>query len=678
MPLPKPIADAIAGELATLKAAKAGGYFYLIVGKKVPWILAARSPSAAAEKYKAAKKLILASDRLAFLPGSAVFQGPILFKANRIVLVLDTASPNQDGEALEKWLQTAALRLAQEAPQETAKEIKQISVFMTRTLVVGATETERMAALDALGKETYAKTGVEVELPGFDEASVKDVERIKEPIGKQLKAVSTDEVIRSAAAHDQEVFDALAQTYRDAVAELVRLLGQTWATDPISTLLAHAPGTAKSRTCWVVDLLRDAMAVGTSVSRQLAGFELPDSDAPEALIVRITADLDAMRTVRSAVDAIIVRCETCSDPLDDDDDGVRPHTANLACKLWFHQACLDTMSQKKKEIALLKRAMSPGDPSTCPRCDEEVDPRTYEPYLGRKFTSDLYELSQRAPDEDASKTLAVFGTFPCPTCKTPYAWAGGCDIVRCPRAKCGAFNVFKGSSHSKGAKSHSSFMVKEMTTVLDFVADGTLQKVLKGDESGAEKAAQVEKFLLAKEISPTLIRAMRFNELFKELQDAAMAGAVNRIAPLLGDTCHSPMFEPMYDALTRYYTTKARKVASSGTCCCYLTTACTAARGLPDDCEELTTLRRFRDGWLMAQPGGPALVETYYDLAPRILAGIEGRADAGAALDAIYAVVRRCVDRIHAGDNEGALAEYQALSLSLAAEAGLIGDNVQT
>lgn len=37
---------------------------------------------------------------------------------------------------------------------------------------------------------------------------------------------------------------------------------------------------------------------------------------------------------------------------------------------------------------------------------------------------------------------------------------------------------------------------------------------------------------------------------------------------------------------------------------CYLTTACVAARGLPDTCTELQTLRAFRDGVLARQPGG--------------------------------------------------------------------------
>lgn len=61
--------------------------------------------------------------------------------------------------------------------------------------------------------------------------------------------------------------------------------------------------------------------------------------------------------------------------------------------------------------------------------------------------------------------------------------------------------------------------------------------------------------------------------------------------------------------------------------CCYITTACTQVMGLADDCEVLTTLRSFRDGWLVNQSHGAKLVERYYQHAPRIVAAIEQRAD---------------------------------------------------
>ena len=54
--------------------------------------------------------------------------------------------------------------------------------------------------------------------------------------------------------------------------------------------------------------------------------------------------------------------------------------------------------------------------------------------------------------------------------------------------------------------------------------------------------------------------------------------------------------------------------SSSG---CYITSACVRARGLPDDCLEMETLRAFRDGYLASQPGGREDIEEYYAKAPQ-------------------------------------------------------------
>jgi hypothetical protein len=51
---------------------------------------------------------------------------------------------------------------------------------------------------------------------------------------------------------------------------------------------------------------------------------------------------------------------------------------------------------------------------------------------------------------------------------------------------------------------------------------------------------------------------------------------------------------------------------------CFLTTACTAARGLADDCTELAALRKVRDSYLMHSEHGRALVADYYRLAPHL------------------------------------------------------------
>lgn len=55
---------------------------------------------------------------------------------------------------------------------------------------------------------------------------------------------------------------------------------------------------------------------------------------------------------------------------------------------------------------------------------------------------------------------------------------------------------------------------------------------------------------------------------------------------------------------------------------CFFTTACCDYVGLPDDCFELTQLRRFRDLWLAKQPGGPEAIARYYQTAPLVLAAL--------------------------------------------------------
>lgn len=61
---------------------------------------------------------------------------------------------------------------------------------------------------------------------------------------------------------------------------------------------------------------------------------------------------------------------------------------------------------------------------------------------------------------------------------------------------------------------------------------------------------------------------------------------------------------------------------TSGTCRtspCFLTTACVDFAGLPDDCFELSILRRFRDEVLTQLPGGADDIALYYRVAPAIV-----------------------------------------------------------
>ena len=56
---------------------------------------------------------------------------------------------------------------------------------------------------------------------------------------------------------------------------------------------------------------------------------------------------------------------------------------------------------------------------------------------------------------------------------------------------------------------------------------------------------------------------------------------------------------------------------------CFLTTAVCEYYGRPDNCFELTTLRHYRDNWLMHQPDGKALITEYYRTAPLIVSHLK-------------------------------------------------------
>lgn len=93
---------------------------------------------------------------------------------------------------------------------------------------------------------------------------------------------------------------------------------------------------------------------------------------------------------------------------------------------------------------------------------------------------------------------------------------------------------------------------------------------------------------------------------------------------------------------------------------CFLTSACTEARGLPDDCEELTVLRAFRDGYMKSLPQGQADICEYYHTAPAIVEKIHAMPNAKEIFDRIYTeLVLPCVELIHANKNEEAYTKYR-------------------
>lgn len=122
------------------------------------------------------------------------------------------------------------------------------------------------------------------------------------------------------------------------------------------------------------------------------------------------------------------------------------------------------------------------------------------------------------------------------------------------------------------------------------------------------------------------------------------------------DTVHRYCWGYHYEECPRYKEYKEEQ-SSSG---CFLTSACVETKGLPDDCYELTTLRKFRDEYLAKQDCGQCDIAHYYHVAPAIVESIKKREDAGAVFERIYnELVIPCVKLIEDGDYVSAHNKYR-------------------
>lgn len=99
---------------------------------------------------------------------------------------------------------------------------------------------------------------------------------------------------------------------------------------------------------------------------------------------------------------------------------------------------------------------------------------------------------------------------------------------------------------------------------------------------------------------------------------------------------------------------------------CYITTAVCESKGKPDDCYELTTLRAYRDDYLLQTARGREIVEEYYNIAPGIVAIIDMQKDAAEIYDRIFEeYLKGCLWHIEAGEQEDCCELYMTMVRNL-------------
>ena len=188
-------------------------------------------------------------------------------------------------------------------------------------------------------------------------------------------------------------------------------------------------------------------------------------------------------------------------------------------------------------------------------------------------------------------------------------------------------------------------------------------------------ANQSQNFLLASFgadqafLGQTIFGAQQFvNGLGAPLVGAAVATqtAANASLPGMYSRLLDNNFNLGMGAIAGQEATAQASIASSNAAAnsggCYITTAICGRLGLPDDCAVLRTFRRFRDSYMQQTPVGRKWVRQYYRDAPRIVAAIDARRDAGAVYDYLrghYLVLAlRAIARC---DNATASMHYHAM-----------------
>jgi hypothetical protein len=97
------------------------------------------------------------------------------------------------------------------------------------------------------------------------------------------------------------------------------------------------------------------------------------------------------------------------------------------------------------------------------------------------------------------------------------------------------------------------------------------------------------------------------------------------------------------------------KIVQQDTSLCLITTACVEAKGLPDNCLELNTMRAFRDSYIKSLPDGEEIIREYYQVAPQIVARINRTDNWQEVYLNLYEQLVLIVELICRGENDEAL-----------------------
>lgn len=95
---------------------------------------------------------------------------------------------------------------------------------------------------------------------------------------------------------------------------------------------------------------------------------------------------------------------------------------------------------------------------------------------------------------------------------------------------------------------------------------------------------------------------------------------------------------------------------------CFVTTAVCQGLHKPQDCRELVMMKQYRDGYLLSQENGEALVHEYYDIAPTIVKRIAKEASPEEKYLYLWNnYIKKCVELLEDNRNEQCREVYETM-----------------
>ena len=498
------LAKMLADNLGPLKKAKNGGYYYVIVGSRIPWVIAGKNRAAAMSGFKKARKAIKDNkngEQDFFSASDKFIHGPMLVHRNKLVLVISpdstaTASP-------DKAIPRTARSLPKLGHESVKSKLGTIGALLNKAHILTEDDAKLLEESD---QEDAVYNDEDIVFDAFDERDdANDVTQVTLTIAEQLHLLkAANDVAMSDKEYEEKLLRQFKSLYESTVTmmkDLMAFKSQKKIKSPLEDSFVdksydHIAKTSKKKvekkiatdeSVWINAriwefrdrLLRLKEMAGQIPDEKYVIDKRPKLDKYMKLIqdfyrriradpsnkdslsseeqAQLERDMKRYRTGGIMLNTIKSRCLLCFDDIPFDTPSEELSFGHCPTVI-FHKDCLHGLTvEQRVKYSIQEQGF--GEPCLCKMCRQPINPVMLRPYLGRAGEETIQKLlrnmKRQMPPQDIDikdKPLPI-GVICCPKCKTAANIDIGCDIIH----HCIVCNVsYDFVTGKKGKKNHGT------------------------------------------------------------------------------------------------------------------------------------------------------------------------------------------------------------------------------